>query len=177
MLDTAHVQIHAAGVAIMLRAHPIFFNVFVNKCFSIRWVEVAQFVPARASPLRHHVYFATVLLWSVAKVERDIDPILNACKRWNGVGGLVVRVERLWLEVGKFGQQHGQSRSRNRDWLIVFVVHNGERFAPVALTREQPVAQFVGNCAVAMIVLVEPGGHQRNGFSLRALAIQRHRIV
>ena len=160
VFNTTHIQVHAAGVSSMLWAHPILLNVFINERFGVRWVEVAQFVPARTSPLRHHVYFAAILLWSVAKIHRDIDPILNACKRWNWVGGLVIWVECLRLEVSKLWQQHGQSRCRNRNRLIVFVVNNRKRFTPVALTREQPVAQFVGDCAVAVIILVEPRGHQ-----------------
>ena len=160
VLNSTHIQVHAAGVAVMLWSHPILLNVFINERFGVGWVEVAQFVPARTCPLRHHVYFAAILLWPIAKVQGDIDPILNAGKRRNRVGGFVVRVKRLRLEVGQFWQQNGQCRCWNRDWLIVFVVHNGEWFAPVALTGEQPVAQLVGNCAVAVIVLVKPCSHQ-----------------
>ena len=46
VLNTAHVQVHAAGVAVMLWTHPILLNVFINERFGVRWVEVAQFVPA-----------------------------------------------------------------------------------------------------------------------------------
>ena len=160
VLNSTHIQVHAAGVAVMLWSHPILLNVFINERFGIGWVEVAQFVPTRASPLRHHVYFTAILLRPIAKVKRDIDPVLNAGKRRNWVGGFVVRVECLWLEVSQFWQQNGQCRCWNRDWLIVFVVNNRERLTPVALTGEQPVAQLVGNCAVAVIVLVKPCSHQ-----------------
>ncbi len=78
VLDATDIEVDAAGVTVMFWPHPIFFDVFVNKCFRVSWVEVSQFVPTRAGPLRHDVNFATVLARPVSQVESDVDPIAHS---------------------------------------------------------------------------------------------------
>ena len=107
MFHAAHIQINAASVPWVLRAHPIVLNVLIYKHAVVSWVEVAKFVPARTGPLRHHVYFAPIFARAIAKIECHVHPVLHAGKRRDGVGGLVVRVEQLGFEIGQFGQQHG----------------------------------------------------------------------
>ena len=177
MFHTAHIQVDAACVAFMLGAHPIVLNVLVYKHGVVGWVEVAKFVPARTGPLRHHVYFASIFARAIAKIERHVHPVLHAGKRWNGVGGFVVRVEQLGFEVGQFGKQHGKCAWWNGNWLVVFVVDNWERLAPIALAREQPVAQLVGDSAFTVAIGGEPGVHHRNCFGHCALAVHCNRIV
>ena len=78
VLNSTDIEVDTTGVAIMLWSHPIFLNVFVDKCFGVCWVKVTQLIPTRASPLRHDVYFATVLAWSISQVESDVDPFTHA---------------------------------------------------------------------------------------------------
>ena len=177
MFHTAHVQVDAACVAFMLGAHPIVLNVLVYKRGVVGWVEVAKFVPARTGPLWHHVYFTPILARSIAKIECHVHPVLHAGKWRDGVGSFVVRVEQLGFEVGQFGQQHGKRTWRNGNRLVVFVVDNWERLAPIALAREQPVAQLVRDSAFTVAICGEPCVHHRNGFGHCALTVHCNRIV
>ena len=66
VLDAADVKVDTAGVAGAFRAHPVTLDIFVDKSIRVGGVEVAQFVPTRARPLRHHVHLAAVGLDSIA---------------------------------------------------------------------------------------------------------------
>ena len=78
VLDAADVEVDATG---MVGAHvgagpgPVGLDRRVDERVLVGRVEVAQLVPARAGPLRHHVRVAAVHLRSVAEVERDLDPV------------------------------------------------------------------------------------------------------
>ena len=133
MFNTADIQVRAASVSVALRPHPIALYFMINEGVRISGVEVAHFVPARTSPLRHYVYFTAVFAHAITKVERDFGPILYASKRWDRVAVCIIRIKCCWFEICKFWQQHGQCRSRYCMSTTIFVVHDGERFAPVAL--------------------------------------------
>ena len=60
VLDAADVEVDAAGVARRLRAHPVALDLGVDEAVLVGGVEVAQLVPARTGPLRHHVQLAPV---------------------------------------------------------------------------------------------------------------------
>ena len=159
VFNATHIQVDAAGMAFTLWAHPVALNLGVNESVGVGGVEITHLVPTRPCPLWHHVHFALVLAWSVAKVERDGGPFLHTCEWGTGIAISIVRVECCWFEVGKFWQQHRKRRLRNSVSVAMFVVHNGERFAPVALTREQPVAQAVGGGCFAVTVALQPHIH------------------
>ncbi len=133
VFDTADIEVDATGVTGSARAHPVALDVGIDECSIVGRVEVAQFVPARTCPLWHHVDFAAVLLRSVTEVECDGHPIAHACEWRDGTGDVIVGVECLRLEVGEFGKQHGERGLGNCSRLIVVVVDDGERLAPVAL--------------------------------------------
>ena len=60
------------------------------------------------------------------------------------------------LEVVHLGQPQRQLLLGQRRVGAVLAVHDGERLAPVALTREEPVAQLVVDRALTLPLLLEP---------------------
>ncbi len=83
----------------------------------------------------------------------------RAAARTRGVDPLLGRRQRraaLRLVVRDVGQQHRQLVVRHRHQPALAAVDHGDRAAPVALAREQPVAQAVVDRAVPAAVAVEP---------------------
>ena len=156
VLDAANIKVNSAGVASRLWTHPIFLDLGVNEPLAICWIQVAQLIPARPGPLWHHVDFSSVSFWTVAEIKSHAQPVGYARKWWHRVGRLIIRVKGLWLEVHQLGQLDGQQFVGHRMGHVMFVVNNRKRFAPISLTREQPVAQFVSDRRSAEIVLLKP---------------------
>ena len=125
-----------------------------TNAFSFVGIEVAHLVPARAGPLRHRVRLAPVGPRAVAEVELDLDPFVGTRQRRFGLRRLVVVANVRGAEVVDLGQQHRQRRLGHRDRQAGVVVHDRERLAPVALPAEQPVAQAVGDRALAGVLLL-----------------------
>ena len=69
VFGTAHVEVHR---------HPVLFEFLCHKCIAIAGVDVAQVIPARASPLRHGVRLADTL---AAVLVRDLEPFGGVCER------------------------------------------------------------------------------------------------
>ena len=104
MLDTADVQVDATGMIgsdVGTWAHSVALDLGIDELVLVRRVQVAQLVPARAGPLRHHVGVAPVLLRSVAEIELDVHPSIEPVERALGIGELVVGVERALLGVSR----------------------------------------------------------------------------
>ena len=118
VLDAADVEVDAAGVIgpnVGARAHPVRLDGRVDEHLVVRRVGVAQLVPARARPLRHHVGVAPVQLRPVAEVELDVHPRFESIERALRVGELVVGVERARREaVGVRAARRGASRRAAR---------------------------------------------------------------
>jgi hypothetical protein len=55
VLDAAYIQVDATDITGLAGAHPILLIGRVDEGVFIGRVEIAQLVPARPSPLRHHV--------------------------------------------------------------------------------------------------------------------------
>ena len=155
VLDAADVQVDAARVLGALRPHPVLLDRGVDEAVLVRRVQVAQLVPAAAGPLRHDVGVAPVALRAVAQVELDGRPPVQAVERALRVGELVVGVERARREAVGVGQHQRQLVVGQGVRLVVFVVDDRERLAPVALAAEQPVAQLVRGRRPAVV-----GRHQ-----------------
>ena len=86
---------------------------------------------------------------------RAIHPVGGLAEQGlGGAAGFVV-VERR-CEQGEFAVG-------NSVVMAVFP-HNRKRFAPVTLAREQPVAEFVLDAALAFCVGLQPVDHLRLGF-------------
>ena len=106
-------------------------------------VRVTQLVPRRSGPVGHRVRLSLVGLRTVTEVEFDARPFLvPAQSRFGTAVGIVGRV-RPRREIVDLGQLNGQHLIGQGDRGAVLVVDDRERFAPVALAGEQPVAQTV----------------------------------
>ena len=146
VLDAADVEIDRHPVALQL-ARP-------GRLRVLR-VDVAQEVPAGPGPLRHRVRLAPRL--AAVRQSHDEPVVAGARQRRPAVGG--------GLELVEFGQFDGQVLLRHGQDLAgglavaVEDVEDRERFAPVALAREQPVPQPVLDAAVAVAFRDQPLDH------------------
>ena len=140
VLDPADVEVNAASVSVGRWAHPIPLNFFVDKRRGVGGVEISQLIPTRAGPLWHHVdftpHFGALKFGAgdwVVDFHFHLHPVGAPRQRRNRVGGFVVGVKRLWFEVRKFGQLHGQQGIGHGDGHVILVVHDRKRFAPISL--------------------------------------------
>ena len=145
--------------------HPVLFKFLCNKCVAVASVDVAEVIPARASPLRHGVRFADTL---AAVLVDDLEPFGSVGER-----GLSAVTRLVVLE---FRQQHRQFRIIDGRDFAVFPVDNRERFAPVALAAEEPVAELVVHGGLADLVGFEPFDDLRDALLL-VEAVQAKRVV
>ena len=170
MLHTTDVEVHTTriirAVLVRLRAGPVAFILQVTELFRIRRIDVAQLVPGGTCPLRHDVGIAGVLLLTVAEIQRHVHPIGGLRQRGRGLGVSILRVEGDRVVVLHIRQLHRQHRLRQRVGHTVIVVHDRERLTPVALTREEPVAQLVLNTLLTSTFADQPGNSLLNTFVL-----------
>ena len=159
VLDAADIHVGAAANLALARAHPVGKVLLAGETLGVRRVGVAHLVPARARPLGHRVGLAAVGLGAIAQVERDVHPFLGATQRGLGRGVGVVRVEGARAVVADLGQLDGEHVLGQRVRHAVLVPHDRERLTPVALAAEQPVAQAVGDGAVAQALGDQPLDH------------------
>ena len=159
VLDAADVEVHAArivrAVLIRARAQPVGFVGRIGDGLGVRRVGVAQLVPGRAGPLRHDVRVARVFLRPIAEIERDLHPLGGLGQRGRRLGIRVLRVEGHRAVVVDLGELDGEHLVGQRVGGAVLVVHDGEGLAPVALAREQPIAQLVLDLAAAQALRLE----------------------
>ena len=142
VLDAADVQVDAAGRRPARMGPSSTARRRGRRTLSLVRIEVAQLVPARTGPLRHHVGLAAVPPRAVAEIELDVQPLVGPREQGHGNGRLVVgregsassRRPRAARPAASVRQPHRQTG---------LVVDDGERLAPVALPGEQPVAQPV----------------------------------
>ena len=139
MLGATDVEIDATRLAI--GPHPVLLGLLADEALVIAGIAEAEVVPAGACPLGHGIELARCGL-------RVADPIGGLGKRRLGGSGR--------LEVLHGGRLNGKIRIRERTVLAV-LPDDGEGFAPVALTREEPVAEFVGDGSLAETLLLKPG--------------------
>ena len=159
VLRATHVEIHR---------HPVAFHLAIDWPALVAWAEIAQVVPARAGPLRHGVGLAQRRL--AARGIGGAHPILEPRQR-----GARVVAGALGLEAIGFGQAHRQHLFGQRHWLAVDP-HDRKRLAPVALAREQPVAQLVVDRLAALPLRLEPGRDLGDRLG-RVEAVDRERAV
>ena len=134
--------------------HPVAFLRRIPRGIRIFRVDVAQIVPAGASPLRHRVGFAA----AAAAGDRIhvVDPVFRLRqRRLPGSGGFEVRHLR---------QIHRQFGIVDQFDRTILVVDDRERFAPVALAAEKPVAQLVFDRLAAEAARGEPLRRSGLGF-------------
>ena len=166
MLDAADVHVGTTADLALARTHPVVEVFRVCEALRVRRVGVAHLVPARSRPLGHRVGLAAVALRPVAQVEGDVHPFLGAAQRSLGRGVGVVRIEGARAVVADLGQLDGEHLLGQGVCDAVLVPHDREGLAPVALAAEEPVAQAVGDGALAQALFGEPGGHRGLGLVL-----------
>ena len=105
VLDAADVQVDPARVA-RVAAGPIQYRSTSGSQNArvVGRVEVAQLVPARAGPLRHHVQLAPVRPRAVTQVQLDVRPSPGSRQRRLRLGVGVVGIEGRGAEVGQVRQ-------------------------------------------------------------------------
>ena len=111
VLDAADVEVDAAGMVgahVGARAHPVALDRRIDERLVVGRVAVAQLVPARTGPLRHHVGVAAIGLLAVAEVEGHVDPLGDPVERALRLGELVVGVERARRELVGVRQRQRQ---------------------------------------------------------------------
>ena len=153
MLGAADVEIDVLPVVVGLAAH---------QCLIVVRVHIAQVVGARTGEARHS-----------AQLQREHSFVVDCSTIDNGTGGgvpgplLGVAQWRLSvfrrLVLAHLGQLQGQAFLGNHVGHSVLVV-DGERLAPVALTREDGVAQAVVHLHVAQLLLRDVFFCFLNGF-------------
>ena len=142
-----HRVLRAADVQVDV--HPVALGLARERRRVVARVGEAQVVPAAPRPLRHGVGVAARGPAGLGVGGRE--PVGRARQR---------RLEAaVRLEVVELGQPHRQLGLGHELHLPVVGVDHRERLAPVALPAEQPVAQLVGDRALADAVLLEPRGH------------------
>ena len=128
---------------------PLLEKLGVRKALVVGRVDVAEIVPAGPGPLRHRVRLADALLAGL-RVD-DVHPLGRLCKRrLAGAGRLVV---------GKLGERERQVFLGNERVRAVLPVDHRERLAPVALAREEPVAELVLRLRLAYALFLKPRNH------------------
>ena len=124
-------MLHAAVVPVDWR--PIFQFFHIGEFVGIFWIYISQVVPARACPIRHGVRFS--FGWTITPWTFRINPFRNSREgRFACFGRLVIFDRRKFYRQVFF---------RNRHNAAFFAMHDRNRLAPIALSREYPIAQFV----------------------------------
>ena len=139
--EMEHGVFRAADIEI--DGHPVFFVGFAERGFVVIGVDIAEIVPAGASPLGHGVGFAGHIA--------DIEPFCDVGER-----GFACSGGRVALN---FGEHERELLFGKRMMLVVFVPEDGERLAPVTLARKEPVAELVVDGSLADMVCLEPFDH------------------
>ena len=150
--------------ALLSRQHPIPLRCRIHKRLRIFRRAVAQVVPATSRPTWHGVGLAHHggVSWQERRINtrcssRRMRPITRLCKR---------RLRRTAFHrsiVSKRRQGHWQRSHRNRIVISFSVVDHWERFAPIALPTEQPIAQAIVDAQTADTLRFKP----RNSGALR----------
>ena len=140
MLRASHVQIHR---------QPLLQQLGVGEARVVVRIDVAQIVPAGTRPLRHRVRLALAL--PARGRIGDVHPILRLRKR------RLARSRRL--VVLKLRQGKRKVAFIHKRLRAVFPVNDRERLAPVALTREEPVAELVLRLGLADALGFQPFDH------------------
>ena len=118
MLGTTNIKVYLA---------PVIIGLVRDKCLVVVRVHVAQIVGRRTGKARHGIQLQRITVFG--------HPVLGAAQgRLTRLGG---------QEFVHLGQDERQFALVERLRLVVLVIVDGERLAPVALTAEDGVAQAV----------------------------------
>jgi len=144
------VQDRVLGAAeVEVDRQPVAFPVRVPGPLPVARIDEAQVVPARPGPLRHRVALARGRL-AGHRIGR-VDPVRDRRQRTLAGARRLVGVDLREHERQLVRLEHADGAVRQ--------LQERERFAPVALPAEQPVAQLVVDLALADALRLDPGGH------------------
>ena len=130
MLGTTHIEVHLT---------PIFIGLLRNEFLIVVRIHVTQIVGRRACKARHGVQFQRVTVGR--------HPTFGAAQR---------RLTRFGRqEFIHFGQLQGQIFLIECLRLVVLIIIDGERLAPIALTTEDGIAQAIVHLDVANARLLD----------------------
>ncbi len=126
-----HGMFYTADVHIYRQIFVCFF--LGNQLFVIVGIHITQEIPGRTCPLRHGIGLS--LCRAAAGRALAVYPVGDGCQR---------RFSSTRRLVGfHFRQLQRKLFFRNRNISALRAVYNGNRLAPVTLTGEYPVTQFV----------------------------------
>ena len=129
---------------------PLLEKLRIGERLVVERIDVTEIVPAAAGPLRHRVRLADALLAGLR--VGDVHPIRRLRER------RLASARRL--VVLKLGERQRQISLVDERLRAVLPVNHRERLAPVALTREEPVAELVLRLRLADLVLLQPFDHR-----------------
>src|SRR5438445_4637120 len=141
----ADIQVHAAG---LIATHPVTLCLSADETLVVARVAKSQVIPAGAGPLRHGVYLPQ-------RFVGIANPIFRFCQRRLAGAARLVIIQRRWNDRQLIFAER---------LVLSIPPNNGNRLAPIALTRKEPVAQLVIDCSFAGVVLLEPVGDFLFGF-------------
>ena len=130
---------------------PRFQQLRIRERLAVVRIDIAEVVPAAARPLRHRVRFANALL-ARGGID-DVDPFRRLRERRLASSRRLV--------VGEFRKRKRQILFRHERLRAVLPVYDGERLAPVALARKEPVAELVLRLRLSDALFLEPLDHRR----------------
>ena len=137
VLGAPHVKVHG---------HPVLFLFRIPAPLVVVGIDVAEVVPAGAGPLGHGVGLpgADLAGLGIGPLEPFLGP---GQRRLPILRGLVVLQLR---------QHHRQLLLGHQAYMAIGIVHQGEGFAPIALTAEKPISQTEVDGGLAHPLLLQP---------------------
>ena len=144
MLRTTYIEVHIL---------PVFIGFLRNQCLFVVGIHIAQVVGRRTCKARHREEFQREnrLLVDIGNINNRIalcipSPFLGVAQRGLAVFGGFILVH--------LGQLQRQALFGNHIGHAVFVI-NGERLTPIALAREDGIAQTVVHLYAAQALFAD----------------------
>ena len=151
---------------VQINRHPVSLFLCGENLLIILRIEIAKIIPARASPLRHGVRFTTSL--ESGLFVDDVHPIRSERKRRFRCPA--------WLEFLKIRQAQRKLAFVERLECSIFKMKNRNRFTPVTLTREEPIAQLVLHLSLSQSLRTDPLDHSLLCI-FKLQAVERHFVI
>ena len=150
------------GTIVIINRHPMVNSLRIPRFIIIVRVEISQEIPARTSIAIQSVSLASTFYPIVAvrltfcnwcsfssfNIHPDSHPIINLSQN----GSITAR----WLKVLHLWQNHRQAFISHGNWRTTINMNNWNRSAPIALTRNQPIAHFIRGFTSTRILLLQP---------------------
>ncbi|GBD06062.1 hypothetical protein HRbin20_01663 [bacterium HR20] len=144
MLGTTDVHVNTTTVGVATK--PVAKTLRIGESLVVVGIAKAQVVPAGACPLGHGVRFVVAVLAGFG--IPDIHPLGNCCQDAFPCTGR--------LEFADVRQPQGELVFIEHAASSVVEMENGDRLAPVALTRKEPVAELVADRWATVAAALEP---------------------